>query len=364
MNSQNPKDKGLRLIYVAGGLLALVLIVLYSAGAFTTGKIGPGTPPPTASPAPAQEGALLAELTRVPQYYEAVGTVRPLSQATVAAQVPGRVLQVLARAGQAVQKGQLLARLEDQQFQARLAQARQGLAGAEANLERAGAEYERVKKFAQAEAATPQNLEQARAAFLGAQAGLGQARQQVREAEVALGHTQLLAPENGQVVQRLIEPGDLALPGKPLFSLQTVGGHRLEALVREGLIAKVKVGGQVKVEIPSLGRAVAGQVDEVAPSADPATRSFMVKVGLAATPGLHAGMFGRLMVPLEERPAVLVPRQALRRVGQLEMVRLLTAQGWQSVYVTTGREMDGKVEVLSGLKGGETLKAEGGGDES
>jgi RND family efflux transporter MFP subunit len=363
MNSPESKGKGLRLAYVIGGLLALVLIVLYSAGFFTTGKIRPQASVPVPATTPAGEGEPRAELVQIPEFYEAVGTVRPVSEATVEAQVPGRVLKVQARAGQAVDKGQLLVQLDDQQFQARLAQARQGLAAARANFDRAGSEYERVKKFALAEAATAQNLEQAKAGFLGAEAGLRQAQQQVQEAEVALGYTRLLAPEGGQVVRRLAEPGDLALPGKPLLTVQTMGGHRLEALVREGLIAKIKAGARVMVEIPSLGRSVAGKVEEVAPTADPQTRGFLVKVGLEATPGLYAGMFGRLLVPLEMRSAVLVPRQAVRRVGQLEMVRVKGPSAWERVYVTTGREVEGKIEILSGLKGGEVLSI-GGGDDS
>jgi RND family efflux transporter MFP subunit len=363
MNNPESKGKGLRLAYVTGGLLALVLIVLYSAGVFTTGKIRPQTPGSVPANTQGEEAGPRAELVQMPEFYEAVGTVRPVSEATVEAQVPGRVLKVQARAGQAVEKGQLLVQLEDQQFQARLAQARQGLAAAHANFDRASSEYERVKEFALAEAATPQNLEQAKAGFLGAEAGLRQAQQQVKETDAALGYTRLLAPESGQVVKRLAEPGDLALPGKPLLTVQTVGGHRLEALVREGLIAKIKAGAGVLVEIPSLGHRVVGKVEEVAPTADPQTRGFLVKVGLETTLGLYAGMFGRLLVPLETRPAVLVPRQAVRRVGQLEMVRVKGPSGWESVYVTTGREVDGKVEILSGLKGGEVLSI-GSGDES
>lgn len=358
MNSQAGKSK---LFITAGGVAALVLIVLYSAGVFTTGKIGPGVEKGAPSAA-TQDRGLKAERVKVPELYEAVGSLRPLSEATVEAQVPGRVLRVLARAGQTIEKGQLLAQLDDQQFQAKLAQARQGLAAAKANFERAKAEYERVQRFAQAEAATPQNLEQTRAGFLAAQAGLGQAQQMTQEAEVALGYTRLTAPASGQVVRRLAEPGDLAMPGKPLLVVQTVGGLRLEALVREGLIGKVEVGSKVAVEVPSLERRLEGRVDEIVPAADPQTRSFLVKVGLEAAPGLRSGMFARLLVPIEERDAVLIPRTALRRVGQLELVKIKDAGGWESVYVTTGRQMGEKIEVLSGLKGGEELA--GGGDES
>lgn len=118
------------------------------------------------------------------------------------------------------------------------------------------------------------------------------------------------------------------------------------------------------MEIPSLEQGLWGRVAEVAPAADPVTRGFLVKVELEPAPGPRAGMFGRLLLPLKERPAVPIPRQALRRVGQLELVRVLTPSSWQSVYVTTGRQIEGRLEVLSGLKGGETLAPAGGGDES
>lgn len=346
-----------RLAFLGGGLAALVLIILYSGGFLATGKVRPGhlEAPAASGPAPA---TAQAENTMITECYEAVGSVRPRSEATVEAQVPGRVLRVDARAGQTVARGQVLVVLEDRQLQAKMEQARQGLAAAKANLDRAQAEYQRVQGFAKAEAATPQNLEQAKAAFLAAQAGMRGAEKQVEEAQVGLGYTQVSAPATGQVVRRLVEPGDLAMPGKPLLLIQTLGGYRLEAQVREGLADQVSLGRKLEVVIPSLPSRCQGVVEEVSPAVDPLTRSFTVKVGLEGLPGLRAGLFGRLLVPVGQRPAVLAPKQALRRVGQLEMVSLKVADGWRLIYVRTGQEQDGKVEVFSGLKGGETLALE------
>jgi HlyD family secretion protein len=185
----------------------------------------------------------------------------------------------------------------------------------------------------------------------------------VEEAQISLSYTKVKAPEYGQVVKRFIEPGDLALPGRPLLILQTGGALRLEALVREGLIQKVRMGQEMEVAIPALGQGIKGKVEEIVPTADPATRTFLVKVILPNTEGLYSGMFGRLLIPVGQEKIVLAPEGAIRRVGQLEMVLIRQKDGWKQVYVTTGRRKGGMVEILSGLSGGETLalKAENNG---
>jgi RND family efflux transporter MFP subunit len=183
-------------------------------------------------------------------------------------------------------------------------------------------------------------------------------QKQVEESEVAISYTRITASEKGQVAKRFVDPGDLALPGKPLLILQTGGGLRLEALVREGLINKVRMGQTLRVLIPAWGKEIQAKVDEIVPSADPQTRTFVVKAVLPAQPGLYSGMFGRLLIPVGKQKVVLAPPEAIKRVGQLEMVLLKKDDAWQQVYVTTGRQIGGKVEVLSGLDGDEILGVE------
>ncbi|MFH1059609.1 MAG: efflux RND transporter periplasmic adaptor subunit [Pseudomonadota bacterium] len=357
-------SKGKRVLIWVAGLAALFAIVLYSAGVLTPGKVPPGREAPPAAAAPAAAPATAtAERVMVPEVYEATGSVRPLTEISLAAQVPARIQSIAVRAGAMVQAGQVLAVLDDAQFRARLEQARQGLRAAQAGLERARSEQARVQGFAAAQAATPQQLEQAVAAFRAAEAGAKAAAQAVTGAEIALGYTQVKAPSAGQVVRRLAEPGDLALPGRPLLILQSQGRWRLEALVREGLIGRVQPGQKLRVALPALGREVEATVAEVAPAADQATRSFVVKADLAPAPDLNTGMFGRLLVAVGERPAVLAPRAAVMHIGQLEAVRLREGDGWRRVYVRTGRMHGERVEVLSGLRGGEEL-ALGSGDDA
>ncbi len=324
-----------------------------------------------------------AQKETVVDWYEAVGTVRPHTEARIEARITAQVMDVKVRPGARVEKGELLVSLDSRQFQSRLDQAGQGLksaragkkqaaqavASAEAAFSRAQAQYKRIRTYFNSQAATEQQLEEAKAAYLqakaelrrsrealeGTQAGIEQAQEMVKEAEIALGYTRIQAPAAGEVLQRLVDPGDLALPGKPLLILQTQGSLLLEAYVREGLIGKVRTGMKLEVALKTLDKTTQGTVEEIVPYADPQTRTFLVKAALPPMKGLYPGMFGKLRIPVQESRVVMIPQEAVRKVGQLELVSVKTNGDWQTRFIKTGRALGEKVEVLSGLNGGETL---------
>jgi len=373
-------------MYVIGAG-ALVALMAWMSGALTPGRIGPGEVPdlPHRGPEPVAEAK--AEMAAIPEVVEAVGTVRPRTEVQVEAQVSGRVLKVNVRAGDTVARGDVLVVLEDREYRTRLEraaqgrqsaaaqreQARQAVAAARAGLTEAEAQYRRLQSLHAEKVVTTRELEQAESSYLqakaalaqaqdglaAAEAGVGQAGKAQEEAQIGLDYATVRAPEAGEVAKRLVEPGDVASPGKTLLVLQTPGALRLEAYVREGLIARARVGTELPVAIGAAGESpsgpVTGVVEEVVPAADPATRTFLVKVGLPALPGVYPGMFGRLLVPAGERSAVLVPAGAVRRVGQLETVAVREAGAWRSVYVKAGARRDSRVEILAGLSGNETV---------
>lgn len=347
---------------------------------------------PAMLPAADDPPTATAERRVVTDWYEAVGTVRPRVETRIAAQVTAQVVEVNVRPGDRVEKGQVLVTLDSRQAASRLDQARQGLrsarsareqarqnvAAAEAAFQQARADFRRVQKFYEAEAATERELEKARSAFLqaqaglkrardaleGAEAGIQQAQEVIREAEIAKGYNTIEAPEAGEVLRRMVEPGDLAAPGKPLLVLQTEGTLRLEAYVREGLIRQISPGTELTAEINPLDARVPATVEEIVPYADPATRTFLVKAAIPPVEGTYPGMFGKLLIPVGETEVITVPPAAIRKVGQLELVRVQTEAGWQRRYVKTrgpvgppGAERDA-IEILSGLSGGETLALE------
>jgi len=370
--------------------LAVLLLILWQAGVFNTNTIGPDTTPPAASGPDQSEPAVtvLAQLADIDDVYEAVGTIRPRTETSIEAQVTGRIREVRVRAGDFVKRGELLIVLDDRELSARaqgskegqasarsaLEQSRQGVAEAKAAFDKAAAQYKRIKTLFEEKAVAQRELDQAEAEYLqaearlsqtrdavtGAEAGLRQAAKLTEESQIARGYTEIRAPEDMEVARRMAEPGDLAVPGKPLLIVQTAGSLRLEAHVREGLIARVRPGAELTVAVPALDRTVIGVVEEVVPAADPTTRTFLVKVGLPELLGAYPGMFGRLLVPAGIRRAVLLDARAVARTGQMETVRVRDGETWRTVYVRTNPAPGGEVEVLSGLAGGEAVALPGG----
>jgi RND family efflux transporter MFP subunit len=364
---------------IAPSLLLSILAALALAGC------GSDPAPVTGKSTYVPQSTATAERTTLPRLYDAVGTVKARTDTRVEAQVTGRVLKVLVRPGDKIKAGDDLVVLDSRASEARLERSRQarasavsqigqakdGLAAAKAAFDKAESTYKRMKQLFDQKVVTAEEVEKAESAYLQAKAALGQAREGVtaaqargkeaakvvQEAEIGLGYTTIKAQEDGEVAQRLAEPGDLAFPGKALLSLQTGASLRLEAMVRESLIGTVKIGDSLAVIIEALegGAPITATVDEIEPLADPVTRSFLVKAKLPERPGLYPGMFGRLLIPQGDRPAVLVPEAAVTRVGQLETVMVKSGDGWLPAYVRTGATRDGKVEILSGLSGGETL---------
>ncbi|MFN2354493.1 MAG: efflux RND transporter periplasmic adaptor subunit [Desulfopila sp.] len=377
------KKKKIFLFSSIGIALATVIFLLW----FLSGdKVGPGTVQPEKKRTYSEAITAKVEIVTVTEWYNAVGTVVPKIQARIEPRVTAQVMEVLVRAGDPVEKGDILVRLEDARLNAKLSQSRQSLQSAisqreqarqrvhaaEAVLAEADLSHKRIVNFYEAQAATEQELEQSRSQFLQAQAALQRAKdglsgtaagirlaeEMVHEATIALRYTRIVAPAKGMVLKRLVDPGDMATPGKPLLILREAGVLQLEAYVRESLINSIRLGDLRKVKLSTLNKTVEAIIDEIVPFIDPQTRTFLVKADLPEVEGAYSGMYGKLMIPYAEVPVILIPYQAVRRVGQLQMVMVKNTDGWQERYIKTGNMYDGKIEILSGLSGGDTVLVE------
>ena len=362
----------------------LLIILLLILSACDSDKIQPGVSQENALKQTIElENIVTVEQKEVPGMYEAVGTIRPLTESVIESQINAQVLKVSCVPGTAVKKGQILIELDSRSLTAQLQQAKEGLSvaknnlkqtyksinEAKAGLDQAAAAYNRTKKLFKKEIVTSQKLEIDKAGFLqakarlekaqeaehSAQASIRQSQEIVKEARIGFGYSNIKSPAAGIIAQRLIDPGDLAVPGKPLLIIQTSGALRLEANVREGLIGKIILGSEYEVQIKTIGKSVKSVIEEIVPYADPATRTFMVKAALPKTPGIYPGMFGRLLIPVETDKTLLIPKYAVIHVGQLELVNVQKNKTWQRVYIKTGRIFGEKIEVLSGLSINETI---------
>ncbi len=277
---------------------------------------------------------------------EVLGTVRPRLSAVIAAQISGALATCEVVPGQAVKAGQLLATLDAREIQARLDQA-------QAVREQTRRDIARFDRLLAQEAVTQQEYDAVKARERVAEAA-------VREAQTMQGYTRILAPFDGVITRKLSDVGDLATPGRPLFEMENPAALRLEADVPEALVAKIQLADRLQVRIPAAPASLEGAVAEIAPAADPQSRTFRIKIDLPPAAGLRSGQFGRVAVPVAEVSALGLPAAAVVQRGQLEIVFVAQEQRARMRLVKTGKRWGDRIEIVAGLEAGETVVVEGG----
>lgn len=324
------------------GIVGLAIVIAWSGG-FLSGKVKPGRlerQPGLALPA----GATTVEVKpeTAPVRVEVVGTTASEEKINLSARIPAYVGAIFASAGDRVKKGQTLIALDDRDI-------RQKLAAAEAQLNQARTEYERARQLFEKQATTAQALTAAESMYQAAQA-------QVEEVKVMLTYAQVASPIDGMVTERRVEAGDLANPGMLLLAVYDPLRMRLEAPVPVRLIDRLALGQEVAVSLERPARTVQGHVAEIVSEVDSSSRTQLVKVHLEDVGGdVLPGTFGRLWVTADPREAIYVPASAVVQIGQLAYVQV--AQDGRAVrrLVKTGPARDGRVEILSGLRAGESV---------
>ncbi|HTC64499.1 MAG TPA: efflux RND transporter periplasmic adaptor subunit [Candidatus Saccharimonadales bacterium] len=316
---------------------------------------------------------IAAQSNSVPDSLEAIGTVRAAQTSQIASQSIGNILEVRAREGDRVQSGQILAVIDDAQPRAAVQQAEAGLtaaqkevASADTELALAQSTLKRYQQLFDKKSVSPQEFDEIKTRSQAAEArrdiaraGEAQASAVLTQSKTALGNTRIRAPFSGVVTEKRTDAGALASPGMPLFTLEDTSRYRLETMVNENDIHLVHAGEAIPVLLDAIeGSEFHGKVLRIAPAADTASRSFLVKIELPVDSRLRSGLFGRARFPRGVRSAVFVPHGTIVERGQLRGVFVVDAsQIAQLRYVTLGNTSEHNVEVLSGLQVGEKLVA-------
>ncbi len=335
-----------------------------------------GREPRTVSAAPeVVHGVQLVTLQRatIPDTLDSVGTLQAAQTSQLASQIMGNIVEMRVKEGDRVRRGEVLAVLEDAQPQAAVARAQaaenaaqQEIVAADSDYGLAQATFKRYQDLYSKKSVSPQEFDEVKAREQAAsarralaQAGLAQAQAALAQARTTLGYTRVLAPFDGVVTEKRADPGTLANPGMTLLVVEDQRRFRLEASVDEGDIRLVKLGQAVPVTLDSLpGQQFSGRVAQIVPAADPASRSFVVKVELPADSRLRSGLFGRAHIARGQRPALLLPRSAVVERGQLQGVFVVGEDQIAALrYITLGSPLGEQVEALSGLQGGERVVA-------
>lgn len=338
------------------GLASGVAVLLF----WLAGRYAPKVPMSTdlapAAKREKPERTVAVRLVRLPLSETAVGTIRAVHETTIGSKLLARVTEVNLKAGQKVEKGEVLLRLDDTDLRARLKQAEATLSVAEVARAQAEADAKRYGKLLKANAVSEQENERAITALRSTDAEVRRAKETINEVQAILDFATVRSPLSGVVIDKKVDVGDMVSPGQMLATLLDPTHMQLVATVRESLAHRLQAGQVIEVQIENIDKQCSGTISEIVPEAESASRTFQVKVTGPCPKGVYSGMFGRLIIPLDEEQVLVVPREAVKSVGQLELVDVVENGYVTRRAVRSGRIINGNVEVLSGLREGEQVE--------
>ncbi len=329
---------------------------------------------------------------------DVTGTVRSRMATTLSSKIVGRILALHATEGSTVKAGQILIELDDQDIAAQTRRAEAGLreaesamaevdravaaaaagqAAAEAQRDLAASTLARYQRLLDRKSVAPQEYDQVAAQQKAAAAAVeraiaeGQAiqakraqvlariesaRAEISSTQVMRGYAKIAAPFDGIVTVKHTDVGGLAAPGVPLLTLEDNRRYWLEIAVPDAQVRGLKPRQSLQVSIEAAPFSGAASISEILPAADAATRTTLVRLDLPGKSGLRSGLFGRAAIPLGQRKAIQVSRQAVVERGQLQGVYVVGQDNIARFrLIRTGATRQDMVEVLSGLAGGEQI---------
>ena len=288
------------------------------------------------------------------------GNIAPWQEAIIGAESNGlRLSDVSANVGDIVKRGQTLAQFSPDIVRADLAQQAAAVAEAVAALAEAEANAARARTLQDSGAMSTQQINQYVTAAKTAAARLQSAKAARDGGQLRVSYTRVVAPDDGVISSRSATVGAVVGTGQELFRL--IRKNRLEwrAEVTAADLAKVAAGQAVVVTTPT-GATVNGKVRVVAPTVDTATRNAIVYVDLVGSAAAKAGMFASGDFSVGSASALSLPQQAVvLRDGMTYVYQLAADNKVSQLKVQTGRRLNDRVEIVSGLKGGETIVVNG-----
>jgi len=348
---------------------ALILAALVTAGAVYYGMQKRAADKPAAkanaAAAPAAvleflpEDVYTAQAGPLSRTLPLTGTLTALTSATVKAKVAGELQMLSVREGQAVKAGQVIARIDPVEVQARVAARQADMEGARAQLQLADKNRSTQKALLEKNFISQNAFDSTLSSFEVAAARLRAAEADLVSAKKALGDAVLVAPFSGIVSERHAEQGErIAIDGK-VVSIVDLSRMELEAAVPASTLAQVRVGQPVEFRVDGFGeRRFLGRLERINPATTGGSRSINVYAVIDnADGGLRGGLFAQGDLVLERvEQALAVPASAVREeAGGRFVYVIIDGVLSRRAVKTGGEESTGKVQILEGLKSGERI---------
>lgn len=290
---------------------------------------------------------LRVELGELTEVLVVSGATLPAHDVTFAAEIPGRIETLSADLGDAVEKGQVLARIDYSMLKAQRGQARAGLDLAEKTLRR-------LKALRAEDLISDQQIDEVEAQRLNAQAA-------VDMAEVQLSRASVEASLSGVVVHRFAEEGEYANPGQPLLRVMDYNEIIVSAPVPEREVSRIEEGASVEARIEALGTSATGIVDVVVPAADPISRTYELRARVPnAERRIRVGMAVTLKLDVARHERVIVVSQdVVVESGEERSVFVVEGDQARRRVVDLGATEGSRVVITAGIKAGDEIVTEG-----
>ncbi|MBW8361221.1 MAG: efflux RND transporter periplasmic adaptor subunit [Kaistella sp.] len=288
----------------------------------------------------------------------ATGKLVAKNSVNVSTRMMGYITSMRAEVGQNVRAGQGLVSINSTDIQAKGGQASAQISQAQAQFNIAKKDYARYQNLYKNQSASQKELDDMRARYEMAQAGLQVAQQMKNEVNSQYRYTNITAPISGTITAKFAEQGDMASPGMPLLTIESSGALQAQVLVSEQYITLIQQGMPVQVTMKSVGKTVGGTVSEISKSAANTGGQYMVKINIPASADLLPGMFVNVQFPFKNsgkinqdfQETVMIPKSAVVQNGQLTGVYVMSSQNTAVLrWLKTGKTVGDQVEVVSGL---------------
>jgi membrane fusion protein, multidrug efflux system len=320
----------------------------------------PATPAPDATTRAMPVRGARVEQRDLKETLTVTGTLRPKAEVKVIAEVAARLVRLAKDEGSVVSKGELLAVLDDTDYNLSLQRAKAALAVADANRAHAAAERDRANSLLKTGGITDKDHLSAQVNLQVAEASFTQAKTEVAIADQNITRTRIVAPFSGRLIDRLSDAGSYLASGTPIFTLVDDSELEFRAAVPSSDYGKVKVNSPVTLKIDALPDVeVTGKVTRVVPMVQERNRSFELIARVPGQKALVAGLFARAEIYVREvKGALLVPPSAVVRDGanpDRADVFVVANNKAEKREISLGVEQPDAIQVIKGLSGGETI---------